>query len=110
MRRKNMKRSFGWITIFLILSLLTLNHAQGEQFVTFKFKIQGTVYLDQNRNGVRDEGEKGIPGIGVSDGKEIVITDKDGKYELSNADSTAQMVFVSIPRDYQKTNQFYYSI
>lgn len=44
--------------------------------------IQGTVYHDQNGNGRCDEGEPGIAGACVSNGKEVVRTGKDGGYEL----------------------------
>ncbi len=43
---------------------------------------RGYVFEDTNRNGVMDRREKGIPGVAVSDGKTIVLTDESGYYEL----------------------------
>ena len=40
------------------------------------------VYIDANRNGVYDAGERGISGVGVSDGEHIVRSGRDGRYRL----------------------------
>ena len=40
----------------------------------------GTVFEDGNGNGRRDPGERGVPGIRVSDGESIVRTDMHGMY------------------------------
>jgi hypothetical protein len=42
----------------------------------------GVVYLDRNGNGMQDRGERGLPGIRVSDGERIVSTDAHGSYSL----------------------------
>ena len=44
--------------------------------------IKGYVYQDDNRNGVFDKTEKGIPGVAVSNGREVVLTDRKGRYQL----------------------------
>lgn len=41
-----------------------------------------SVFLDANRNGQRDGGEHGLPGVMVSNGDRIVWTDKQGVYAL----------------------------
>lgn len=41
------------------------------------------VFNDANRNGVFDPGERGISGVGVSDGEHIVRSGKDGRYRLA---------------------------
>ncbi|HEX8553042.1 MAG TPA: SdrD B-like domain-containing protein [Abditibacteriaceae bacterium] len=48
--------------------------------------ISGVVFEDKNRDGVRDEGERGIPDIAVSvEGGEVVgFSDENGKYTLYN--------------------------
>ena len=43
----------------------------------------GVVFEDANGNGVRDSGEKGLAGIEVSNGKDVVLTDADGTYSLT---------------------------
>ena len=45
-------------------------------------KARGTVFLDANRNSVLDGGEAGIAGVLVSNGREVVATDAEGRYEL----------------------------
>ena len=42
----------------------------------------GIVYNDFNANGIRDRGEEGVADVRVSNGDDIVLTNKDGKYEL----------------------------
>lgn len=42
----------------------------------------GTVFLDNNGNGNREPGEPGLPGIRVSDGEQVVVTDAVGSYLL----------------------------
>ncbi|MEO1745964.1 MAG: calcineurin-like phosphoesterase family protein [Pseudomonadota bacterium] len=42
----------------------------------------GTVFIDANRNSVLDDGEQGVAGIQVSNGREVVLTGEDGTYEL----------------------------
>lgn len=40
------------------------------------------IFLDANRNGVRDEPEIGIAGVAVSDGERLVRSESDGRYRL----------------------------
>jgi hypothetical protein len=73
---------------------------------------KGFVYHDANGNRKRDEGETGIPSIRVSNGKEIVLTDAEGRYEIDVDDDT--IVFVIKPRNWMtpvnadQLPQFYY--
>ena len=59
---------------------------------------RGLVYLDANANGVRDAGERGLPDIRVSNGRDIVRTDREGRYEVGVDDD--DIVFVIKPRGY----------
>lgn len=59
---------------------------------------RGTVFEDRNRNGVRDAGEPPLAGVRVSNGRDIVLTAPDGRYELPIHDDT--IVFVIKPRHY----------
>ncbi|WP_069167774.1 outer membrane protein assembly factor BamB family protein [Nocardia altamirensis] len=45
-------------------------------------EARGTVFIDGNRNGVRDSGEKGLSGVSVTDGAVWATTDKNGEYSL----------------------------
>ena len=45
--------------------------------------VAGYVYHDIDSNGVFDKkNEKGLPSIAVSNGRDVVLTDKNGRYEL----------------------------
>lgn len=59
---------------------------------------KGYVYLDANANGKKDGKEKGIPGVPVSNGREVVTTDKQGRYKLSVNDDA--IIFVIKPAGY----------
>ena len=75
-------------------------------------KATGIVFHDANGNGQFDPGEKTLAGIRVSNGSEIVQTDKGGRYTLNVSDDT--ILFVVKPRGWRtplsenNTPQFYY--
>ena len=52
----------------------------------------GTVFNDANGNGQRDPDEKGLAGVGVSNGEAIVETDADGRWQLPVTDDTILFV------------------
>ena len=58
----------------------------------------GTVYRDDNGNGQRDPRERGLAGIKVSNGRDLAITDAQGRYHLPVRD--AATVFVIKPADH----------
>jgi hypothetical protein len=59
----------------------------------------GIVFHDVNENQTRDEGEPALEGIKVSNGREIVVTDADGRYTLAVDDD--QILFVIKPRNWR---------
>ncbi|MEM9111037.1 MAG: calcineurin-like phosphoesterase C-terminal domain-containing protein [Planctomycetota bacterium] len=61
--------------------------------------VRGTVFDDRNANGTFDQGEPVIPGVRVSNGSDVAITDAQGGYELSIDDD--EIVFVIKPEGYQ---------
>lgn len=73
---------------------------------------RGYVYVDENGNGRRDAGERGVEGVRVSNGKEIVVTDSNGQYEIELRDG--DVLFISkpagydLPLDHRNHPQFYY--
>jgi len=75
--------------------------------------VQGIVYHDANGNRVFDDGDAGVSGVGVSNGRDVVETDGEGRYELPISDDT--MIFVLKPRgwrpqrDANKISRFYYN-
>ncbi len=61
-------------------------------------RIKGTVFLDSNKNGIFDKSEKGIKGICVSNGREVVLTSETGKWELPAGDLSG--IFVIKPANF----------
>ncbi|RAP75756.1 PQQ-binding-like beta-propeller repeat protein [Paenibacillus montanisoli] len=65
--------------------------------------VSGVVFADKNGNGARDINEQGIPGVRVSDGASIVVSDSQGNYTLTvnpNRRKT-DLVFVTVPDGYK---------
>ena len=70
--------------LFLSLICLVFTGSYGQGF------ISGSVFLDSNENGLFDKAERGIQGVCISNGREVVQTDR-----LENGNSP-----------YQKTDRF----
>ena len=72
----------------------------------------GTVFVDANQNRIFDNGESPLAGVSVSNGRDVVATDADGKYSLPVDDDT--IVFVTKPTGYRTVvddlnlSRFYY--
>lgn len=63
--------------------------------------ISGFVFEDTNNNHVYDKNDKGISGVSVSNGLDVVKTDKNGFYILPvSPDMHDPMVFISKPNGY----------
>lgn len=77
--------------ILLAAVLLTV-----PQVLQAKESVTGIVFHDLNGNGVHNEGEPGIEGVLVSNGRDVVATDAEGNYEIK-ADENA-IIFVIKPR------------
>ncbi len=99
-----MRRRFGYVVAVLWL-LLALS-AQAQKFAT------GVVFHDVNRNGVRDAAEPGIPNVLVSNQREVVRTDRQGRYKLPVDEDTILFVIKprgwQVPLNEQNLPQFYY--
>ena len=74
-----------------VLALLALT-AHAEDIAT------GTVFEDLNGNGRLDAGEPGIPGVRVSDGETVRLTDESGRYRLEIGSEA--VIFITKPRGY----------
>lgn len=74
--------------------------------------VSGYVYNDLNKNQQKDHHEKGIENIAVSNGVQVVLTDKKGRYNLPIQED--QTIFVVKPTGYKvplngrNLPQFYY--
>src|SRR5690554_7631488 len=92
--------------------LITAFFCAGSLGATAQDIVKGFVFEDLNGNGKKEQREKGIAGVPVSNGIEVVQTDAKGQYELPIGDD--QIVFVIKPSDYSvpvnenKLPQFYY--
>jgi hypothetical protein len=60
--------------------------------------ITGLIFEDANFNNKYDHGERGISGVGISNGEAIVLTDKNGRYNLQITDG--DIIFVIKPSEY----------
>jgi len=73
---------------------------------------KGIVYWDKNNNGLLDKTERGIENVAVSNGKDIVLTDKSGRYSLPAENNC--IIFVikpahwMTPTDNDNFPKFYY--
>lgn len=72
----------------------------------------GVVFNDENGNAQRDVGEPSLPGVRVSNGREVVATDERGRYRLPISNDA--ILFVLKPRGWmtlvspQQLPRFYY--
>ena len=101
----NMFRCLAWLFSVLLFSSSVLM-AQEATMAT------GTVFLDDNQNGTFDIGEQILPDVPVSNGRQVVKTDSNGRYSLPVGNDT--IIFVIKPTGYRTRmdrdhlSRFYY--
>lgn len=75
-------------------------------------RATGIVFNDSNGNGSMDRNEKGVTSVAVSNGRQVVLTDDRGRYELPVDDDTILFVVkpsgYSLPVNDRNLSQFYY--
>jgi len=73
---------------------------------------RGVVFADLNANGVQDEDEPGIAGVAVSNGRSVVQTDAQGRYEIPVTSDTIIAITkpaeFAVPLDDNNLPEFYY--
>ncbi len=73
----------------------------------------GLVYHDKNANRLHDKGEPGIANVLISNGAQVVSTDKKGRYTLPVGEDTILFVIQpkswEVPLNEQNLPQFYYN-
>ena len=74
-----------------LAALLLATGAQAET-------ARGVVFEDENRNGLRDAGEPGIADVRVSNGRDVVLTDRQGRYRIEAFDES--VLFITKPSGY----------
>lgn len=62
-------------------------------------QIEGKVYIDANGNGICDAGERGLKGVCVQDGLNVVKTTDDGHFILPGHKDT-RFVTLTVPDGY----------
>lgn len=75
----------------LLLSLLPVGLAAAA-------KAAGRVYLDRNGNGTQDASEPGVAGIKLSNGRDLALSGRDGRYRLALRDGDT--LFLIKPPDH----------
>ncbi len=88
-----MKNIQSGLTILVILLFQVMASS-----VLYSQKASGYVFLDSNKNGIKEKNEKGLPGVSVSNGSDVVQTDSKGRWKLPVTDDTG--IFVIKPADY----------
>lgn len=73
-------------TLFALLAFLILT--VGPVFAGTR--VSGHVFVDANKNGLLDQGEKGLAQVPVTDSLKFVLTDESGRYEM-DADVDTQV-------------------
>lgn len=98
----------AFVTSILLIFVTTYIYTQPPTQQTAK----GFVFHDTNKNRIKEEAEKGIPEVAVSNGIDIVLTDENGAYEIPVSDDA--VIFVIKPKDWmtplneENLPQFYY--
>jgi hypothetical protein len=90
------------MVLFSALSIAVLPTATDAQ------PLSGVVFVDTNGNGIRDDAERGIADVAVSDQDVVVMTNADGEYRLDRSSAGATgLVFVSVPDGYRAVGDFW---
>ncbi|MCF8227229.1 MAG: calcineurin-like phosphoesterase C-terminal domain-containing protein [Bacteroidales bacterium] len=109
------------LSFILLLAVVSCNINQDKPSGSLPYSIKagpgenqarGVVFHDKNENMVLDASEKGIEGVAVSNGTNLVQTNNKGEYELPVSDDA--IIFVIKPKDWitpvnsNNLPQFYY--
>jgi hypothetical protein len=99
------------VTVMLDSTACTAVTGGTLHLVSPRGSLRGLVFVDENRNGVHDEGEKGFQGAGIHfyvEGREVVSPNlksgDDGTYALVQAEWGDWMVTVDVPEGYVPTS------
>lgn len=91
----------------LVLGMLLVSAYLSAQSVT------GYVYEDTNRNGKKERKEKGLANVAITNGSDVVLTDKEGKYELPVGSEAIIAVIkpsgYAVPLNSDNLPQFFYN-
>lgn len=103
---KNRKYELMAALCFVIFTAFTTKTVFGQT------TAKGVVYIDSNKNGKKERKEKGVEGVSVTNGREVVKTGKAGKYELPVTENMIISVIkpsgYDLPVNEEELPQFYY--
>lgn len=75
--------------------------------------LTGRVFVDENRDGTGDEDEAGLADVMVTNGRDVTLTDDEGRYSLPVFDnmtvSITQPAGYQVPLDEYNIPQFHYN-
>lgn len=86
------------LRIFLRLNLCVILIFLSDNLLAAKY-IEGYVFVDSNKNSIMDSDEEGLYGVMVSNQKDVLLTDEDGKFRLKLIEGN--YIFVTKPEAYQ---------
>lgn len=105
-RERHVRKTIATFLVSSVISTLCLC-ATGEEGPGRS--LAGTVYLDQNDNGVRDRGEPAVPGARVSDQAQTVLTGPEGRWTIAQSRGFG-VVFVGAPAGYRPRGSFWVTV
>ena len=73
---------FKWLKVSRYMKYCMAIGLLGSMTLQAMAQYTGKVCVDENRNGLLDEGEKRLHRVSVSDGLNVVQTDSNGAYQL----------------------------
>ena len=67
---------------------------------------EGFVFVDSNGNGTKDENERGVKGVTVSDQVNVTVTDNAGHYKITATGGNG-FIMISVPDGFKTTTNFW---
>lgn len=110
MRNKYYRSFIGVLLLCSLISITGLAQSPNTPptSVSPASAVSGYVFLDSNHNGIKDDNEKGIKGVAVSDQVNVVLTDDKGFYQIDNPAGYG-IIFISMPDGFESAHGFWRS-
>lgn len=75
-------------------------------YLPLSAQFKGTVYVDTDQSGLFNKGDKPLAGVMVTDGLNVVKTDKKGRFSLPGFDKT-RFISITTPPDLKRSNSIF---
>ena len=69
-------------------------------YLPLSAQFKGTVYVDTDQSGLFNKGDKPLAGVMVTDGLNVVKTDKKGRFSLPGFDKT-RFITITTPAGFE---------